>query len=288
MLCWLAAMTVLPAMISCSTRSASPTRRRPPWTFTAACACCTQAAADAAFDGGRRRRAGHGGSKVWYDDNLLNLQAVGLESVELERKLLTETNQSSWFALSVAKDAAEALRLKAAFSDPKLKSVERVEELAEVLPTQEAQVLPIIERIYQRLAGLPQQAPAIPSPSPAELLRVLAAMARGRPPGQKPGGARKWPRWGRFYAACRRKNSAGGWPGSSSESPPTCWGGWPCCGRRRQSRPAHAGRPPRQPRLPLHRPQRQIPAEELRQERHLGHSPPAKPSSTRSARWTRK
>ena len=66
---------------------------------------------------------------MWYDDNLLNLQPVGLESVELERKLLTETNQSSWFALSVAKDAAEALRLKAAFSDPKLKSVERVEEL---------------------------------------------------------------------------------------------------------------------------------------------------------------
>ena len=50
--------------------------------------------------------------KLWYDDNLLNLQPIGLESVELERKLLTETNQSDWFALSVANDAADALRAR--------------------------------------------------------------------------------------------------------------------------------------------------------------------------------
>ena len=45
--------------------------------------------------------------KLWYDDNLLSLEPLGLESVELERKLLTETNQSAWFALSVAADQNE-------------------------------------------------------------------------------------------------------------------------------------------------------------------------------------
>ena len=57
-------------------------------------------------------------SKLWYDDNLLNLQAIGLESVELERKLSTETNQSSWFALSVAEDAAEALAAQGGLQRP--------------------------------------------------------------------------------------------------------------------------------------------------------------------------
>ena len=46
--------------------------------------------------------------KLWYDNNLLNMQAVGLESVELERRLLDECHQSSWYALSIA-DTPEQL-----------------------------------------------------------------------------------------------------------------------------------------------------------------------------------
>ena len=190
MLCWLAAMTVLPAMIMLFDEhnfgrkppaaldiysGLRPLYAKPRLTLLATAAAVAVLAT--------------GASKVWYDDNLLNLQPVGLESVELERKLLTETNESSWFALSVAKDAADALRLKAAFSNPKLKSVERVEELAEVLPTQEDQVRPVIERLHSRLAGLPARAPAIPSPSPAELFRVLSVMAQGATVGPQAGRA---------------------------------------------------------------------------------------------------
>ena len=43
------------------------------------------------------------------------MQAVGLESVELERKLLSECNQSVWYALSIADSRAELLERKEKF-----------------------------------------------------------------------------------------------------------------------------------------------------------------------------
>ena len=43
-----------------------------------------------------------------YDHNLLNMQPEGLESVELEKKLLAECDQSVWYALSIA-DSREDL-----------------------------------------------------------------------------------------------------------------------------------------------------------------------------------
>src|SRR5262249_42666537 len=39
---------------------------------------------------------------LWFDYNLLNLQPEGLESVALEHKLLTECDQSMWYAISIA------------------------------------------------------------------------------------------------------------------------------------------------------------------------------------------
>ncbi len=54
-------------------------------------------------------------TRLWYDNNLLNMQAVGLESVELERKLLAECNQSVWYALSIADSREELLARKAEF-----------------------------------------------------------------------------------------------------------------------------------------------------------------------------
>ena len=54
---------------------------------------------------------------LWYDHNLLNLQPIGLESVELERKLLTETDQSVWYALSIAEDRDELLARKTRLLD---------------------------------------------------------------------------------------------------------------------------------------------------------------------------
>jgi len=111
-----------------------------------------------------------GMSRLWYDHNLLNLQPDGLESVELERRLLNESDQSVWFALSIAENRKELFDRKMQFTA--LSSVERVEEIASLLPD-DPRWQPIIRRIHQRLANLPERPPRIPIDAPADLGRVL-------------------------------------------------------------------------------------------------------------------
>ncbi len=107
-----------------------------------------------------------------YDYNLLNLQPAGLECVKLEHKLFQQTNRSAWFALSIADTPEEVAARKETFL--KLPSVERVVEVATKVPRDAADKQPIIERIHQRLANLPQAAPEIPVTPPAQLDRMLA------------------------------------------------------------------------------------------------------------------
>jgi hopanoid biosynthesis associated RND transporter like protein HpnN len=109
---------------------------------------------------------------LWYDHNLLNLQAEGLESVELEQKLLSESNQSVWYALSIAGDRDELLARKEAML--KLASVERVEEIVSLLPTDHKVKQPIIARIETRLANLAERPQVIPVDQPEYIGRVLA------------------------------------------------------------------------------------------------------------------
>lgn len=97
--------------------------------------------------------------KVWYDHNLLHLQAEGLESVRLEERLLAETDQSVWYAISVANSPAEILARKAKFDE--LETVERTEEIVSFLPTDVASKQALIEEIGQQLVRLPKQAPQL-------------------------------------------------------------------------------------------------------------------------------
>jgi hopanoid biosynthesis associated RND transporter like protein HpnN len=110
---------------------------------------------------------------VRYDHNLLNLQARGLESVELEEKLLTETDHSVWFALSLADSPEELLAKKEQFS--RLTTVERVEEIVSILPTDVDAKRPAILRLHGRLQNLPEEPPLIPTASREELLQAIAA-----------------------------------------------------------------------------------------------------------------
>ncbi len=105
--------------------------------------------------------------QLWYDNNLLNMQAEGLESVELEKKLLTECNQSVWYALSIADSREELLARKAEFL--KLPSVERTEEIVSLLPVDDEVKKPVIHRIQQRLAALPERPPLVPVERPEKL-----------------------------------------------------------------------------------------------------------------------
>ena len=95
-----------------------------------------------------------------YDHNLLNMQPEGLESVEVEKKLLTECDQSVWYALSMADTREELLERKKQIL--LLPTVERVDEIASLVPTDEERKRPIIERIRARLATLPERPPEIP------------------------------------------------------------------------------------------------------------------------------
>ena len=111
---------------------------------------------------------------LWYDNNLLNMQAVGLESVELERRLLSECNQSVWYALSMADTREELLARKAEFL--KLPTVERTEEIVSLLPVDHEIKRPIIDRIGKRLRGLPERPPLIPVDRPEQLGQALARL----------------------------------------------------------------------------------------------------------------
>jgi predicted RND superfamily exporter protein len=114
--------------------------------------------------------------KLWYDNNLLNMQAVGLESVELERRLLNECRQSSWYALSMADSPEQLLARKAQFE--RLASVERIEDIASILPRDAASKQASVEKIGRRLQHLPDHVPLIPVERPDRLAQTLVRLQR--------------------------------------------------------------------------------------------------------------
>lgn len=93
-------------------------------------------------------------SKVDYDANLLNLQAKGLESVEVQERIIEKANASVLYGVSLADSPQEARRLRAEFE--KLPSVARVEELATRLPNHPSKETRLLLQAYRaRLASLP-------------------------------------------------------------------------------------------------------------------------------------
>jgi hopanoid biosynthesis associated RND transporter like protein HpnN len=109
---------------------------------------------------------------VKFDHNLLNLQAEGLESVQVLRRLFEDADQSLLFAVSMADSPEEALALKAKFSA--LPTVARVEELASRLPRATSdQTRSLVQQIRSRLRGLPNAAPRFDAPNPRSVGQSL-------------------------------------------------------------------------------------------------------------------
>jgi hopanoid biosynthesis associated RND transporter like protein HpnN len=170
LLCWIAGLTVLPAMIHLvdskwpyrhahkvvDVRSWIEPLLRRPLSLLAVTSLLTVV-------------VGCGVSRLWYDYNLLHLQAKGLESVDLEQRLLSECDQNSSFAISIAGNVEELFARKSQFE--RLPSVKRVEELVSRLPDQTERKRPIIADLHRQLADLPQRAPQIPV-SPNDLGRI--------------------------------------------------------------------------------------------------------------------
>ncbi len=192
LLCWLAALTTLPALIHWSDA------QRPPWPVPAPLdvyAWCRPL-----VNRPKLVVAGYGLftllvclglRELWYDHNLLNLQAEGLESVKLEKKLL-QSDCGASFAVVMAKSREELMLRKSMYTDRQLcPMVDSVEEIGSYVPANVAEKRPLIQHIHDCLANarLPEPAP-IPVLPPAQLLQSLeklqGVMAAGPASGSRP------------------------------------------------------------------------------------------------------
>lgn len=112
--------------------------------------------------------------KLYYDYNLLNLQPKGLESVALEMRLIEESKQSCWFAISMS-DNEEILRDRIEkFSA--LPSVDHVEQLVTLISDEN----PLVRQIHEVLTKTPSdvhQRPVLTKEDARKLYQCLE-MAR--------------------------------------------------------------------------------------------------------------
>jgi uncharacterized protein len=177
LLCWLAGMTVLPALIHVTDRK-WPLRRMPrtidvcgwtkPLMARPGLVLAVTLSGTAVLSIGMTR--------LWYDHNLLHMQARNLESVAMEKKLAAEDDLSASFAISIAGTREEVLRRKALFLQQP--SVRRVVELASMFPSDAEAKRAIVARIHQRLQIVPENVPMIPVTAPENLEQVLMQMRR--------------------------------------------------------------------------------------------------------------
>lgn len=91
--------------------------------------------------------------KVFFDFNLLNLQAKGIESVEYERKLITESDESTWFANAVAKTPEESAQLSEKFR--KLPVVKKVDDITTVVPLDQKARMFLVRRMAPFFEKIP-------------------------------------------------------------------------------------------------------------------------------------
>jgi len=172
LLCFVAAVTVLPAMLVLSDRKrprvfvAAPLDvgswsvamlRNPGWILVASVVVTGALTA--------------GAPRVWYDHNLLNLQSQGLESVDLERKLLADSDQNTWYAVSIAGDVPELLARKQRFLQ--LATVDRVEEIVSLVGVEQPEKAQQIAAIHEKLNTLPVNVPLVPVEQPARLAKAV-------------------------------------------------------------------------------------------------------------------
>ncbi len=116
--------------------------------------------------------------RLRFDDNLLNLQSQGLESVEWELALMKESRESTWFAATQVDTLDDAERLTWQLS--KLPTVGKVTSLLDILPAEQYHKRQLLEQAAVALRPLTPRtdAPADPA-SVAATRQALRRMADG-------------------------------------------------------------------------------------------------------------
>ncbi|MFK7779094.1 MAG: MMPL family transporter [Gimesia sp.] len=111
-------------------------------------------------------------SRVVYDYNLLNLQAAGLESVEVQKRIFNDAQNSLLFAVSIADNPEEARALRKKFEA--LPSVHHVEELASRVPAYSSNETNLLVKSFRsQLVRLPNEVPLISRLNPSNIGRKL-------------------------------------------------------------------------------------------------------------------
>lgn len=182
LLCAAATFLVLPALISLADKNVEP-RKLPtpfegkllrkftfnhPWVVFALSATIVVGLGSQLFTLANGRLT----TRVAYDYNLLNLQADGLESVDVQKRIFSGAKDSLLFAVSVADTPEEARQLRLKYEQ--LPTVSHVEELASRLPSTAPDEARMLMQAYRaELQGLPSRTPRLPSPDPNGVGRVM-------------------------------------------------------------------------------------------------------------------
>ena len=111
--------------------------------------------------------------KVRFNYNLLELQARGLESVEYERTLIEESDESTWYAILTAGNLKNARSMTKALRE--IPSVGKVESILDFIPTKQARKSAIYEEAAKALEHIPPN--PLPSPHPERLIKAMSRLA---------------------------------------------------------------------------------------------------------------
>jgi hopanoid biosynthesis associated RND transporter like protein HpnN len=178
LLCILAALVALPALLRLCDRDGSPSSTATPLPVAAFCRpFCRHPRVVLIAATGLTVLLAVSAFRLRYDHNLLNLQPLRLRSVELEGQLATHMNRSVWYALSMADSQADLARRKARLEA--LDEVAATEEIGSLLPEEDEAKKRVISQIHQRLGRLPNTPPVIPIAQREVLLRELSRSFNG-------------------------------------------------------------------------------------------------------------
>lgn len=109
--------------------------------------------------------------KVRFNYNLLELQADGLESVRYEKRMIEDSDESTWYAVSVTKDIAQLDALREQFKT--LPTVGKIESLSDYLPKNQQRKAALFTQAVARLGELPVQSAVA---GPVDAHRMLHAL----------------------------------------------------------------------------------------------------------------
>lgn len=115
--------------------------------------------------------------RIRYDYNLLNMQAKGVESVDLQKRIFEEAGGSLLYAVSMTDSPQRVRMLKERFLE--LPTVSRVEDLATYLPAYPAEETNLlVQAIHARLSGLSELPRGIPQLDPASIGGAFEALLK--------------------------------------------------------------------------------------------------------------